>query len=1114
MVILRSFQQSNTESPRSPSDPASSTASSQGTSVVRERNQRSRKRTQRLIESDATNFLTTRDNGAPRTTRSQSPTSVSQPLSQASIEEGEIVELTQSFDLPDQFLQRSGLAGDTAILDIPSDKLGVLSMLPNSITDIPRDLLDLVKQTYTKLLADALHPRASASADDKFSAFKKLLLAATVVLTARQQGEFVPECSKRCNLILSDDWSMFTLEYLAGHTDTAAEPSVHHEEAAQRHTDRAVRKYLEVGNLKKGMQRVVDNNPAADGNLHTLQKLQAKHPSLQDAGHAATRRVTIPNAQTIELHPDDVSMSIRMAAKGAKHGLDKLRPEHLHQLTAGDVTCGLLKAFTELFTRVVNNNIDQRLLPYLRDAEIIAARKGDNDVRPIVICGTIRKISLAAARRAFSFTRSKVFEYQYGLARGGAERIINSMRTAIEINNTYNIVVLDAANAFNSASRNAAIDMVEEHFPVMMPIVQALYGTTATIWYNGMSDTIAQVLAAVGFQQGCVLGSWLYCLSLQKLINLIIEALDNDGLPFFYVDDGNLMATFEATLRVFEVLKTRGPEFGYIIKWEKAQYLLGKCASKDIADARKAELIAAGFLAHNVFIHPDNIGQPSAQDMQAYGVTVLGGFIGSDEFIKHKLTTKLESTQAECEALIRLPDLQSRYMLLNWCFKSKVHYWLRTTKLDLTKDFIAGFDAQKQAVLLSIMDNNNSTGTSTLTEEMWRIVQLPTKFGGLGLENLNHVRHAAVIAAVLLCDADIGCSNRMESPLVPNEPCSIVRDFHSALAVMQQINPALSWSKFREMSKRSTSTLQHDLTTQLQKRDIDTMLSPEIGPQSISSAAHFNWITSLQSKEAGLWLTVYKTKGFKLSNEEFQVALLHRCFGVQPSLMPNLKCKCGNGDGHVDNRGHHLITGCSREGVRQATHDSITSQLYNILRMYGIYSRKEVCPFKRTHPKSKKRLDIVIAEGQLGSDKKILLDVTITNPVNSHTRGRRVSQNSAAIHAHTKKLNKYSAYAADENCVVKPMVWESTGSLHPDTIHLLKCVAGVDGSNVCLDSKNLYRYWMRMISVTLQRSIARAFIKGRNRLMSNNYKVPKHLSQYSVNVYNDLYVMNHLSNDE
>ena len=62
------------------------------------------------------------------------------------------------------------------------------------------------------------------------------------------------------------------------------------------------------------------------------------------------------------------------------------------------------------------------------------------------------------------------------------------------------------------------------------------------------------------------------------------------------------------------------------------------------------------------------------------------------------------------------------------------------------------------------------------------------------------------------------------------------------------------------------------------------------------------------------------------------------------------------------------------------------------------------------NPKSKKRVDIVVEEGQLGWEKKALLDVT------------------------------------------------------PDAIALLKHFAGVDGANVDQDSKCLYRYWMRLIS--------------------------------------------------
>jgi len=208
------------------------------------------------------------------------------------------------------------------------------------------------------------------------------------------------------------------------------------------------------------------------------------------------------------------------------------------------------------------------------------------------------------------------------------------------------------------------------------------------------------------------------------------------------------------------------------------------------------------------------------------------------------------------------------------------------------------------------------------------------------------------------------------------------------------------------------------------------------------------------------------------------------------------------------------MTGCSREGVRQNTHDSLTIVLHNILRMYGIHARREVCPFKETHPKSKKRLDIVISEGQLGCEKKMLLDVTVTNPINVHTRAGRGHQDAASNAAYNTKIKKYGALAEAVNCVVKPVVFESTGRIHTETVKLFKRIAGVEGSDVCSDSKNLYRYWMRIVSVTLQKGLAKAFLTGRRRLMSDNFIVPPQYSQYTANCYNDLHIMNGSSNDE
>eukprot|EP01032_Pedospumella_encystans_P021705 gene21705-24612_t len=859
-------RKSQTQSNNSLTRSTPSTTSSQGTPEKRTRKQTTFF-SPAMGNNNPSNRRAPRQSRNPRQSRTPSPSenTISTTSSTNSLETEE----------EDHFHTCAQIPGDTELLDIPTDKVGVLALLPNSIAEIPSNLVPLIKSVYAKLFASALQPPIGEDAE--FIAVKKLILAPVVLFTNTKPGMFADECTKKCDLILNDDWSKFTLNSLSDRKEVHRSRQGNDDEQAQhRHKERAVDKYLYMGNLRKGMQRVVSTTKAAPGDANTLQKLQDKHPSSIAAHQEPTKQYTT-NAAKIVLDKEDVQSCIRGAVKGAKHGLDKLRVEHLRQIVLGDATCGLLKSFTEFCTRIVNNNFDPRVLPFFRDGEIVAAQKGENDVRPIVICGNIRKIALAAARKALGFTKSKIFLRQYGLTKGGAEKVIVSMQHARELDDTLNIVVLDATNAFNMACRNKAMEMVEEHFPNMMPIVQALYGTKATIWYTGIINVLAAVIAEISFQQGCVLGSWLYCLSLQKLIDIIIEALDNEGVPFFFVDDGNIVATYAATLRVFQILKDRGPEFGYHIKWTAAKYLMGKCDTREEANRRKEELIEVGFLEHNILVHPDNIDQPTNEALQQYGVTVLGGFIGSDEYIKAQLAAKLEETREDCEALIKLSDLQQRYMLLNWCFKTKVHYWLRTTKLDLTEEFIGGFEMQKRRVLASIMDNANDTGTSTLNDVTWQIAQLPTKHGGLGMENLQHVRYAAIIASAFLTKGELGTEKALENPLKENEKLTVVKDFHRARSVLLEVDPTLSWTKLQDMSKRTAATLQHSLTVTLQKQDLDRLLSREPGPTSLP-ADHFNWLNSLQSKEAGLWLTVFKTRGFKLTNEEFQVALLHRCF--------------------------------------------------------------------------------------------------------------------------------------------------------------------------------------------------------------------------------------------
>jgi len=115
------------------------------------------------------------------------------------------------------------------------------------------------------------------------------------------------------------------------------------------------------------------------------------------------------------------------------------------------------------------------------------------------------------------------------------------------------------------------------------------------------------------------------------------------------------------------------------------------------------------------------------------------------------------------------------------------------------------------------------------------------------------------------------------------------------------------------------------------------------------------------------------------------------------------------------------------------------------------------------------------------TDKKNILDITITCPVNSNTRKQIVPGGTAAEVAHKKKVQKYGTIAEQNNLLFTPMVLESTGFMHKDMVALLRKVAGMDEKGKCNMTIMLYNYMMTTISVVLQKGLANAFLKGRIR---------------------------------
>lgn len=298
------------------------------------------------------------------------------------------------------------------------------------------------------------------------------------------------------------------------------------------------------------------------------------------------------------------------------------------------------------------------------------------------------------------------------------------------------------------------------------------------------------------------------------------------GMVKFFMDDGNLAGTFEATMAAFQVIREEGHKYGYHIKWKAARYMMAKCDHQE-AIRRADALIALGFSPANVIIHPDSLLSAPSTYATTCGVSVLGSFIGRPEYVRARLEAKQAEWDNEAAQLFKVTDLQTRFMLLTWCFKSKSHYWLRTTQADHLADLTVKFDATKRRIMESILQPSCRAPQDNLSDIDWKICQLNVSCGGLGLELSANVQHAATLAAAVAVGPSLSIvgnlTDRFFAPLSPQEPASVVRDFHQALATFTAIQPDLCWQKLTRMNKGGG--LQHKLSAMLHKHTQGTIMA-------------------------------------------------------------------------------------------------------------------------------------------------------------------------------------------------------------------------------------------------------------------------------------------------
>jgi hypothetical protein len=119
-------------------------------------------------------------------------------------------------------------------------------------------------------------------------------------------------------------------------------------------------------------------------------------------------------------------------------------------------------------------------------------------------------------------------------------------------------------------------------------------------------------------------------------------------------------------LRVIKYVLEEGPKFGYHLKFTKGSYLMGRCGDHDEALRRKQALVDIGLSPAIIHLHPEDVPAAHREEAElAFGVRMVGTWIGHHRYIQGQLQNKLHDLNVEMEHIIAFPDPHINKVITN-----------------------------------------------------------------------------------------------------------------------------------------------------------------------------------------------------------------------------------------------------------------------------------------------------------------------------------------------------------------------------------------------------------------------------------------------------------------
>jgi len=581
-----------------------------------------------------------------------------------------------------------------------------------------------IRQCFISLITRLRH----ANNVENVVLWKKLLLLTRVLLTpAREEMKWT--LAQRCQWVLGDDWSRFTL----GSFKSKRAPCAMVEQSESdflKSKLRRTRSLLKDGEIARAFKALQTKHVVPLSSSEIFEQMEKLHPPAEENDTGVVNHPPADIAQ-LELTPTEVCRMIRQAKKSATPcGITSLRYELLKQLigtahTEEENTCLLL--LTWVLTIIVNGKVPAVVMGTMRSTQGAAIPKRDGRIRPLGLRETLVNLALKTALQMCKTTIMGIFEnVNYALAGSKKmDELIALMTHSLRACPEHDRIFIDATNAFNLIHRNKAMTAMLAECPQLASVFHALYSGATSVWMRAEEDEWSSLLAEQGCVQGCVMGPLIFGFATVEAYRAVAMTLRDCPNGWFgaYSDDSCISASHDFATVAFRTYLEEGRQSGLNVNFAKGktEVLLGECESEDEMHRRVQNYIELGVPLQNIFIHPRNGGSADA-----YGYVHLGIPQGSSEYQLSSLRNLVTEYSQLTEAVRHLDNPQEEWVFTYWVLRQKFPFWLRHMSPALTAQVLQDIEGVLRAVHTPIVGQE-------LTDDAWEQMCLPIKSHGFGV---------------------------------------------------------------------------------------------------------------------------------------------------------------------------------------------------------------------------------------------------------------------------------------------------------------------------------------------------------------------------------------------